>query len=95
MAQSVSHVMLDHMSSTGVMRGDSRRRGEETVKHEEKKENIAAVQVWYRNRKTRYEARSCYLQRQLRPRASQRMTLSHFSSSSLADVAPPHPYLGL
>ena len=48
-AQSVSHVMLDHMSSTGVMHGDGRRRGEERVIHEKKKENIAAVHAWYRN----------------------------------------------
>ena len=49
-AQSVSHVMLDHMSSTGVMHGDGRRRGEERVKHERKKKNISAVHVWYRNK---------------------------------------------
>ena len=48
-AQSVSHVMLDHMSSTGVMHGDGRRRGEEMVKHE-KKENIAGVHARYRNK---------------------------------------------
>ena len=41
--------MLDHMSSSGVMHGDGRRRGEEMVKHEGKKENIAAVHAWYRN----------------------------------------------
>ena len=41
--------MLDHMSSTGVMHGDGRRRGEERVIHEEKKENIAAVHARYRN----------------------------------------------
>ena len=49
MAQSVSHVMLDHMSSTGVMHGDGRRRGEEMVKHERKKQDIAAVHARYRN----------------------------------------------
>ena len=49
-AQSVSHVMLDHMSSTGVMHGDSRRHGEEMVKHERKKKNISAVHARYRNR---------------------------------------------
>ena len=38
------------MSSTGVMHGDGRRRGEEMVKHEVKGKNIAAVHVWYRNR---------------------------------------------
>ena len=43
-AQTVSHVMLDHMSSSGVMCG------EEMVKHEEKKKNIAAVHAWYRNK---------------------------------------------
>ena len=48
-AQSVSHVMLGHMSSTGVMRRDGRRRGEEMVKHEVKKKYIAAVHAWYRN----------------------------------------------
>ena len=48
-AQSVSHVMLDHMSSTGVMHGDSRRHGEEGVIHEEKKRNIAAVHARYGN----------------------------------------------
>jgi hypothetical protein len=42
--------MLDHMSSTGVMHGDGRRRGEERVIHERKKENIAAVHTWYRTR---------------------------------------------
>jgi hypothetical protein len=49
-AQTVSHVMLDHMSSSGVMHGDGRRRGEEKVKHEIKEKNIAAVHVRYRNR---------------------------------------------
>ena len=48
-AQPVSHVMLDHMSSAGVMHGDSRRRGEEEVKHEKEKENIAAVHARYHN----------------------------------------------
>ena len=47
-AQTVSHVMLDHMSSSGVMRRDGRRRGEEVVKHEKRK-NIAAVHTRYRN----------------------------------------------
>ena len=47
-AQTVSHVMLDHMSSSGVMHGDGRRHGEEMVKHEVKKD-IAAVQARYRN----------------------------------------------
>ena len=42
--------MLDHMSSTGVMHGDGRRRGEERVIHERKKENIAAVHTRYHNR---------------------------------------------
>ena len=41
--------MLDHMSSTGVMHGDGRRRGERMVEHEVKKKNIAAVHAWYRN----------------------------------------------
>ena len=49
-AQTVSHVILDHMSSSGVMHGDGRRRGEETVKHVRKKKNIAVVLVRYRNR---------------------------------------------
>ena len=48
-AQTVSHVMLDHMLSSGVMHGDSRQRGEEKVKHEVKKKDIAAVHTWYRN----------------------------------------------
>jgi hypothetical protein len=48
-AQTVGHVMLDHMLSSGVMRGDSRRRGEGIVKHEVKKKDIAAVHVWYCN----------------------------------------------
>ena len=42
-AQTVSHVMLDHMSSSGVMHGDGRWRGEEMVRHEVKRKNIAAV----------------------------------------------------
>ena len=42
--------MLDHMSSTEVMHGDGRRRGEEMVKHGIKeKRNIAAVRARYRN----------------------------------------------
>ena len=41
--------MLDHMSSTGVMRRDGRRRGEEKVKHEVKKKDIAAVHARYCN----------------------------------------------
>ena len=41
--------MLDHMSSTGVMHGDGRRRGERMVKHVVKKEDIAAVHARYRN----------------------------------------------
>ena len=45
-AQTVSHVMLDHMSSSGVMRGDGRQRGEERVKHEIKEKNVVAR---YRN----------------------------------------------
>ena len=48
-AQTVSHVMRYHMSSSGVMHGDGRQCGEEMVKHEVKKKNIAAVQVRYRN----------------------------------------------
>ena len=46
--------MLDHMSSTGVMHGDGRRRGEERVKHEVKKEHIAAVHTRYRNNTSQY-----------------------------------------
>ena len=48
-AQTVSHVMLDHMLSSGVMHGDGRRCGEEWVKHEVKRKNIAAVHMRYRN----------------------------------------------
>ena len=48
-AQPVSHVMRDHMSSAGVMHGDGRRRGEEEVKHKQRKKDIAAVHVRYRN----------------------------------------------
>ena len=48
-AQTVNHVMLDHMSSSGVMHGDGRRCGEEIVKHEVKEKNIAAVHTRYRN----------------------------------------------
>jgi hypothetical protein len=44
-AQTVGHVMLDHMSSSGVMHEDSRWHGEEMVKHEVKKENISAVRT--------------------------------------------------
>ena len=40
--------MLDHMSSAGVMHRDGRRRGEEKVKHEKKKD-VTAVHVRYRN----------------------------------------------
>ena len=42
--------MLDHMSSSGVMRRDGRRRGERRVEHEIKEKNIAAVHVQYRNK---------------------------------------------
>ena len=49
MAQSVSHVMLDHMSSTGVMHGDGRRRGEEMVKHKKEEKDISAIHTRYRN----------------------------------------------
>ena len=48
-AQTVSHVMLDHMSSSGVMCRVSRQCGKEMVKHEVKKNDIAAVHVWYYN----------------------------------------------
>ena len=48
-AQTVGHVMLDHMSSSGVMHRDGRQRREGMVKHEIKKENIAAVHAWYHN----------------------------------------------
>ena len=49
-AQTVSHMMLDHMSSSGVMHGDGRRHGEEVVKHEVKKlKNIAAVHTQFCN----------------------------------------------
>ena len=48
-AQTVSHVMLDHMSSSGVMRGDSRRHRERMMKHEVKNNDIAAVHVQYHN----------------------------------------------
>ena len=41
--------MQYHMLSSGVMHGDSRRRGEEMVKHKVKKKNIAAVLARYRN----------------------------------------------
>ena len=46
-AQTVSHVMLDHMSSSGVMHGDGRRCGAEIVKHERK--DITAVHARYCN----------------------------------------------
>ena len=46
-AQTVGHVMLDHMSSSGVMHGDGRRRGK--GKHEVKEKDIAAVHARYRN----------------------------------------------
>ena len=49
-AQSVSHVMLDHMSSTGVMRGDGRRRGEGKVKHEKREKHISSVHARYHNK---------------------------------------------
>ena len=49
-AQTVSHVMLDHMLSSGVMHGDGRRCGAEMVKHEMKEKNIAAVHAWYCNK---------------------------------------------
>ena len=44
--------MLDHMSSSGVMHGDGKRHGEEMVKHERKKKNIAAVLARYCNMKS-------------------------------------------
>ena len=49
-AQTVSHVMLDHMSSSGVMHGDGRQCGEELVRHKVKRQNISAVHRWYCNR---------------------------------------------
>ena len=49
MAQTVSHVMLDHMSSSRVMHGDGRWHGEKMVKYKVKKKNIAAVHAWYHN----------------------------------------------
>ena len=61
-AQTVSHVMLDHMSSSGVMHGDGRRRGEEMVKHERKKENIAAVLARYHNRHVQQRRRHAWPQ---------------------------------
>ena len=48
-AQTVGHVMLDHMLSSGVMCGDSRQHREEMVKHEVKKRDIAAVHMQYCN----------------------------------------------
>ena len=48
-AQTVSHVMLDHMSSSGVMHRDGRQRGGEKGEHEVKKKHIAAVHTRYRN----------------------------------------------
>ena len=47
-AQTVGHVMLDHMLSSGVMHGDGRRCREEGVKHEVKTD-ITAVHAWYRD----------------------------------------------
>ena len=52
-AQTVSHVMLDHMSSSGVMHGDGRQRGERGAKHEIKKKDIAAVHARYHNKSSR------------------------------------------
>ena len=48
-AQTVGHVMLDHMLFSGVMHRNGRQHGEERVKHESKKENIAAVHARYCN----------------------------------------------
>ena len=42
--------MLDHMSSSGVMHGDGRQRGDGKGEHEVKKKNISAVHARYRNR---------------------------------------------
>ena len=47
-AQTVSHVMLDHMSSSGVMHEDGGQCREEMVKHRVKKD-ITVVHTWYRN----------------------------------------------
>jgi hypothetical protein len=47
-AQTVSHVTLGHMSSSGVMHRDGRRHRERRGKHEVK-ENITAVHARYRN----------------------------------------------
>ena len=44
--------MLDHMLSSGVVHRDGRQHGEEMVKHEVKKNDIAAVHMWYRNRRS-------------------------------------------
>ena len=52
-AQTVSHVMLDHMSSSGVIHG------EEMVKHEDRKRNIATVHVWYCNNHDTYNPMPC------------------------------------
>ena len=54
-AQTVGHVMLDHMLSSGVMHGDGRRCGEKRVKHEVNKKDIAAVHVRYRNNRKEKE----------------------------------------
>ena len=48
-AQSVSHVMLDHMSSTEVMHRDGRQCGVEMVKHERKEKSVTAVHMQYHN----------------------------------------------
>ena len=48
-AQTVGHVMLDHMSFSGVMHGDGRWHGEEMMKHEVKKRNISTVHTQYHN----------------------------------------------
>ena len=48
-AQTVSHVMQDHMSSSRVMYGVNRWCREEMVKHEVERKNIAVVNAWYYN----------------------------------------------
>ena len=48
-AQTVSHVMLDHMLSSGVMCGVGRQHEKEMVKHKVKKNDIAAVHMWHCN----------------------------------------------
>ena len=48
-AQTVSHVTWNHMSSSGVMHEINRWCEEEMVRHEVKKKNIAAVNVQYCN----------------------------------------------